>query len=110
MIVSDDTVSKALQYLAEDPHPIALARKELTDAENEKDRIYAEAYAAANNGSIRDKEMACERREEVVAARGRIAAALLQVERHRSRTNAAGMVIEVWRSENANIRAAERVR
>jgi hypothetical protein len=97
MIVSDDTVSKALQYLADDPHPIALARKELTDAENEKDRIYAEAYAEANQGSIRDREMACERRTEVI-------------ERHKARTNAAGMVIEVWRSENANARAAERVR
>jgi hypothetical protein len=110
MIVSDDTVSKALQYLADDPHPIALARKELTDAENEKDRIYAEAYAEANQGSIRDREMACERRTEVIEARRRIAIALREVERHKARTNAAGMVIEVWRSENANARAAERVR
>lgn len=109
MIVSDDTVTKALAYLADYPHPIAIARKDLTDAENEKDRIYAEVYAQ-QTGSIRDRDMACEREPEVIEARKRIAAALLDVERHKARTNAAGMVIEVWRSENANARAAERVR
>ena len=110
MIVSDETVSKALAYLADDPHPIALAQKELTDAENEKDRIYAEAYAAANQGSIRDREMACERRAEVIAARQRIAVALAELGRHKARVKAADMIIEVWRSEQANVRAAERVR
>jgi hypothetical protein len=110
MIVSDDTVSKALAYLADDPHPVALAHKGLTDAENEKDRLYAEAYAAANQGSIRDREMACERREEVIEARKRIAEALLELGRHKARVKAAEMIIEVWRSENANARAAERIR
>lgn len=110
MIVSEKNVSDALAYLADDPHPIALAQKELTDAENEKDRIYAEAYAEANQGSIRDREMACERRAEVIAARKRIAEALFELGRHKARTKAADMLIEVWRSEQANVRAAEKVR
>jgi hypothetical protein len=109
MIVSDDTVSKALQYLADDPHPIALARKELTDAENEKDRLYAEAYRE-QEGSVRDREQGCERRIPIIEARQRIAAATGDLERHRARVRAAEMIIEVWRSENANARAAERVR
>lgn len=109
MIVSDDTVSKALAYLAEDPHPIALARKEVTDAENEKDRLTAEAYAE-EEGSIRDREQACERRLSVIEARKRFAQATGDLERHRARVRAAEMIIEVWRSENANARAAERVR
>ena len=109
MIVSDDTVSKALQYLAEDPHPIALARKELTDAENEKDRLYAQAYAE-KEGSVRDREQSCERELQVIEARKAIADCLGVLERHRSRVRAAEMIIEVWRSENANARAAERVR
>lgn len=109
MIVTDDTVSKALAYLAEDPHPIALARKELTDAENEKDRIYAEAYAK-KDGSVRDREQACERGVSVIEARKRISEATGTWERHRARVRAAEMIIEVWRSENANARAAERVR
>jgi len=110
MIVSDDTVSKALQYLSQDPHPLALAQKDLTDAENEKDKVFAEAYAAANQGSIRDREMACERREDVITARHNIAVAHGELHRHKARVKAAEMIIEVWRSENANARAAERVR
>lgn len=110
MIVSDDNVHDALAYLAIDPHPIALAQKELTDAENEKDRLYAEAYAEANQGSVRDREMACERRSEVVEAGKRNAVAISELARHRARVKAAEMLIEVWRSENANARAAERVR
>lgn len=109
MIVSDDTVSKALQYLAEDPHPIALARKELTDAENEKERIFAEIYKT-QEGSIKDRETACERNEEVRRARAAMGEALFQFDRHKARIRAAEMIIEVWRSENANARAAERIR
>lgn len=109
MIVSDDTVSKALAYLAEDPHPIALARKELTDAENEKEKAFAQAYAD-QSGSIKDRETACERELSVIAARDRVSEATGDLERHRARVRAAEMIIEVWRSENANARAAERVR
>ena len=109
MIVSDDTVSKALAYLAEDPHPIALAKKDLTDAENEKERIYAEVYAE-QTGSVRDRETACERDPRVREARRAMGEAGLGLDRHKARTRAAESIIEIWRSENANIRAAERVR
>ncbi len=109
MIVNDDTVSKALQYLAIDPHPVALARKDLTDAENEKERVFAEIYAT-QDGSIKDREMACERHADVRDARQALGEALFEVDRHKSRVRAAEMLIEVWRSENANVRAAERVR
>ena len=109
MIVSDDTVSKALAYLAEDPHPIALAQKEVTDAENERDRVFAQAYAQME-GSIKEKEMACEREADVISERVRLANAVGELARHRARVKAAEMIIEVWRSENANARAAERVR
>lgn len=109
MIVSERNVSDALAYLSQDPHPIALARKDFTDAENEKEHVYAEVYAE-QVGSIKDKETACERDVRVVVARGQLSECLLGVERHRARVRAAEMLIEVWRTENANIRAAERVR
>ena len=109
MIVNDDTVSKALQYLAIDPHPVALARKDLTDAENEKERVFAEIYAT-QDGSIKDRETACERHAGVRDARKAMGAALFEVDRHRARVRAAEMLISVWQSENANMRASERVR
>lgn len=109
MIVSDDNIHDALAYLAIDPHPIALAKKDLTDAENEKEKTYAEVYGG-QSGSIRDKEMATDADSRIVECRVRISEMALALERHKARVRAAEMLIEVWRSENANARAAERIR
>lgn len=109
MIVNDDLVSKALAYLAEDPHPLALARKDLTDAENDAKEIFATALLAAG-GSVAVKEATATIDPQYVIAKDEEAEALKEFERHRARVRAAEMLIEVWRSENANARAAERVR
>ena len=109
MIVTENNVHDALVYLADDPHPIARARKELTDAENECERIKAEVYSA-QVGSIKDKEAATDRDPRVVEARAGISDAIFGLERHKARIRAAEMILEIWRSENANVRAAERIR
>jgi hypothetical protein len=108
-IVSDRNVSDALAYLAGYPHPVALARKDLTDAENESERIWAVVYGE-KEGSIRDKEAAADRDERVVAAKKEIAVAQCEYEAHRARIRAADMLLEIYRTENANARAAERIR
>lgn len=112
MIVNDDTVSKALAYLAEDPHPIALARKAMTDTENARKRKFADLFCigALSGGTVKDRECLAERDQEHSRLCGEEANAQMEYERHRARVRAAEMIIEVWRSENANARAAERVR
>jgi hypothetical protein len=109
MIVSDKNVSTALEYLAIDPHPVALARKEMTDAENKCKEIFARALIAAD-GSVAAKEAAATCSPDYVIAKAEESQAILELERHKARSRAAEMLIEVWRSENANARAAERVR
>jgi hypothetical protein len=109
MIVSDNNVSSALMYLCEHPHPVALARKSLTDAENEAERIWAVVYGK-QEGSIKDKEAATDRDDCVVAAKKAIAEAQCEYEAHRARIRAADMLLEIYRTENANARAAERIR
>jgi hypothetical protein len=109
MIVSDKNVSDALTYLADDPHPLALARKDLTDAENLKKQVYAECFLMAE-GSIEVRKAHAETNERYIDARNNEADAILELERHKARTRAAEMLLEIWRSENANVRAAERVR
>jgi hypothetical protein len=108
-IVSDNNVSEALKYLAEFPHPFAVARKDLCDAENEFKRIWAETYDK-QTGPIKDKECATDRDPRVVAARASVSKATFDLETHRARAKAGEMIISVWQSENANARAAERVR
>lgn len=109
MIVADDTVSKALQYLAEDPHPIALARKDVVDAENEAKRIWSKLFLA-ETGSVEARKAAAECHPSYAEAKAAETGAILELERHKARTKAAEMLISVWQSENANARAAERVR
>ena len=109
MIVTDKNISTALEYLAIDPHPVALARKETVDAENRCKELFARAYLGGD-GSIDARKATAEIDGEYVKAKEVEAQAILNLERARARSRAAEMLIEVWRSENANARAAERVR
>lgn len=109
MIVSEKNISDALAYLAIDPHPYALAKKYVADAESKSKRVYAENFLEAE-GSVDARKAEAESSAEYQAAKAEESEAILDLERHRSRSRAAEMLIEVWRSENANVRAAERVR
>lgn len=108
-IVSDKNVSDALAYLAIDPHPLALARKYVVDAESASKQTFAEQFLAAE-GSIDARKATAESSAGYQRAKSEEAEAILDLERHKARARAAEMLIEVWRSENANVRAAERVR
>lgn len=109
MIVTDNNIHDALEYLAIDPHPLALARKDLTDAESRAKRAFAEAFLNAV-GSVEERKQKAELDKRYIAAKDEEAKEVLAVERHRRRLAAAEMLIEVWRSENANARASEKVR
>lgn len=109
MTVSERNISDALAYLADDPHPVAIARKHVTDAENVRKRVWAKCFLDAS-GTVDARKATADCHPDYCAAQDEEAEAILNLERHKSRVRAAEMLIEVWRSENANVRAAERVR
>jgi DNA-dependent RNA polymerase auxiliary subunit epsilon len=109
MIVSEKNVSTALAYLADDPHPLARARYELTNAENKSRETFARLYLAAG-GSVEARKATAEIAPEYIETKKTEAEAQLEYERHRSRVKAADMLLEIWRSEQANVRAAEKIR
>src|SRR5690348_13227121 len=109
MIVTEHQVSAALEYLADDPHPIAVAKKSVTDAENETKRIFARVFLASD-GSVDARKAHAEIDPTYISAKERESDAIQSLERHKARTKSAEMIIEVWRSENANARVAERIR
>lgn len=108
-IVSEGNVSTALKYMAEDPHPIALARKDLTDAENSLEECRAEVYLQ-QIGTVAEREAHTVIDIQVQERKQIVTEAAFQVERHKARLRAAEMLLEIWRTENANARAAERIR
>lgn len=109
MIVSEDDVHAALEYLNEQPHPEALAEKDLADAEIALSFIYATVYAE-QSGSIKDKQMACDRDSRVGEAKAAVAAAKGTLAEHRARVRGCRMCWDIWKSEGFTARAAERVR
>ncbi len=109
MIVSDNNVQTALEYLAIDPHPMALARKDVVDAENKAKQVYCRAFLAAD-GSVAAKDATATIDAEHVSAKADEAQAILELERHKARTKAAEMLLAIFQTESANARAAERVR
>jgi hypothetical protein len=109
MIVSDDTVSKALAYLAEDPHPLANAEKAVLFAEKERDEIFATLYLTTE-GTAKERESRVMIDPAFMTARANEIDAQAEKARHKRRTDAAEKIISVWQTENANARAAERVR
>jgi hypothetical protein len=109
MIVSDDTVSKAVQYLAEDPHPLARAQTAVMFAEKAREEAFAKLYLAAEG--TRDERTSRVMLDAVFqAAKTAEIDATFEETRHKRRVEAAKEIIEVWRTQNANARAAERVR
>ena len=109
MIVSEHNVQTALTFLADDPHPLAVALYNVAKAENHRKEAYARALLAAS-GTADVRKATAEVSDEYMEAKQREADAIFEVERFKSRKNAAENLIEVWRTENANIRAAERIR
>lgn len=108
-IVSDDTVSKALQYLAEDPHPLANAQKAELFADKAQHEAFASLYLKVEG--TKDERTSTVTIDPVYQAA--VAAAIdakAETARHKRRTEAAEKIISVWQTENANARAAERVR
>lgn len=110
MIVSEDNVSKALTYLAADPHPLAEAKFRLMQAENKTRETFAELFLASNQTTIDAKKASVEAHPEYQRVKEMENECAFEVERHKSRTAAATMLLEIFRTEAANVRAAERIR
>lgn len=108
-VVTENNVQAALTYLSEDPHPLAEAIHNAGKAENKCDEEFARVYLSASGAADTRKQIAAND-PDIKAAKAALAAAKGDLQRHRSRVNAAEKLLDIWRTENANERAAERIR
>lgn len=108
-MIDDRRVEIALDYLNADPSPVAIALKRSLDAENKCKRRYAEAFLAAE-GSVEARKAQAELDGDYIKAKDEEAEALGDLQDQRDHKNGAEFIIECWRTEQSNIRAAERVR
>jgi hypothetical protein len=109
MIVTEERVEVALSYLNMVPHPLALARKDVADAENRAKRSFAKAFLSAD-GSVDARKAHAELSSEYLQARAEEADALLELETHRARIKGAEMLLSIFQTESANTRNVERIK
>lgn len=109
MIVNDEMVSSALAYL-NDYEIAAQTRYNATKTKNAAEEIFARLFLSYNTGPVAEREARATCNPEYMEAKDRETEAERDLERHKSSIRNAEMVIEIWRTENANARAAERVR
>ncbi len=110
MAVSDDNVTTALTYLAADPHPLAVAKFELMKAENAAKQIYARLFMESNGASNDMRRAGAESNQLYIAAKGLEADCYFEVERHRERKNCADKLLDIYQTESANNRRADKFR
>ncbi len=109
MIVTDEHVSTALAYLAAFPNPLARAARLSLAAENEAKRAFARAFLNAQ-GSVEQRKAVATLDAEYVAAQERYEEAEEDHIAQKEQSRWADKVIDLYRTENANARAAERIR
>lgn len=109
MIVNDEMVGVALNYLNADPHPLAIAIRKLRTAEKELEIWFAAQIRHSGGSSIKDREAEVVINPTYGEFRNKIIAAQYAHENEKRRVKGAEMIIEIFRTESANIRGAERI-
>lgn len=110
MIVTDDMMHDAVAYTTEDPHPISEARYQLTVAENNAKTVYARLFLASEQSSDKRRDAEAVQDPDYLEAKAIEAVASRELEAHKQRIRSAETLVAIWQTENANARAAERVR
>lgn len=109
MIVTEEHVQTALEYLSAEPNPLARAARLSLAAENEAKRAFARAFVAAIGTNDLRKQLAT-LDSEYIAAQDRQEQAEEEHVAQREQSKWADKVIDLYRTENANARAADRIR
>lgn len=108
-VVKDKHVEAALDYFNSQPHPSATAKYNSLVTETAAKAAYAKAFLEAS-GTVRERECIAELDPAYQAAKAAEADAAFEEADQKAKTKRAEKIIDVWQSEGANARAAERVR
>lgn len=108
MIVTDQNVEAALAFLA-DADAAGEAIYKMTKAENRSKQTFARLYLSYS-GPVEERKARALCNPEAMEMADQEAEASRDLERYKARRKEAEMLIELYRTEAANARAAERIR
>jgi hypothetical protein len=109
-LVTDDMVSAALNYLSTSTMDSAKAKADRVMAEHRRKRVRAQLILDSDQTTAAMREADAEASDAYGAACMVERDAVERDEYHRAARIKADAIIEAWRTENANIRAAEKIR
>ena len=110
MIITDQMVEAALNYLNIDPHPYAVAEYKLAEAKNAKEKKFAELFTATREGTVKDRECLVEIDPSYQATKTAEARAIRELAAHKARRVWADKITDLYQTVSANTRYAERIR
>lgn len=102
-MISDDKLQKALIYLAETDEPCAKARGLLAGLDRQEKTIKSVAFLDAV-GKVAEREASAYISQAFCEHITKIENATVDYETMRNKRMTAELIVEVWRSENANRR------
>lgn len=102
-MISDEKVQKALTYLSETDEPCAKAKSFLMGTEKQEKTVIAVEYANGDGG-VEERKQAAYRSPAYTDWKNKYQEAVYDFEIMRNRRTTAELIVEVWRSVNANRR------
>lgn len=102
-MISDDRLQKAMTYLAETDEPAAKAKALVEGLKIQEKTIIALAFLKSE-GTNQEREMQARVDNEHILWRAKYAEAVADYELYRNKRKTEELVVEVWRSINANRR------
>lgn len=103
-MISDEKLQKALHYLATTDETCAMARGLMVGLEKQEKTILGVEYGSAT-GTVGDRDAAARTSDQYREWREKYETAVVDYEILRNKRNTASVIVEVWRSENANRRS-----
>ncbi len=109
VLVSNQMVTAAFDWLDDHAAPAAAAKAELIRAEHNVKRVKARLFLASNETSVAAKDAWAMSQDEYGGACEREAEAARNDEYHRREREKCQALIEAWRTESANYRTMTKV-
>lgn len=103
-MISDERMEKALKYLAQTDESTAEAKAEVARCEFLAKRVRARQFLLAEGSSVEARKAIAETSPEVEEVDSKLVEAILAYEKPRTKRTTEELVVETWRSINANRR------
>lgn len=102
-MISNDRLQKALTYLAETDEPCAKAKSLMIGLEKQEKTILA-MHFLGNSGAVEERKARAQVTPQYQSWRETYEQAVLDFELYRNKRTTEELIVEVWRSVNANRR------